>query len=105
MAEKQIAGFTIDVDGEGYLTNSDQWTKEIAVELAKEEGINELTDVHWKVIDFVRESTKEHGQSPTIRKITKSGAASTKELYALFPGGPGKKAAKIAGAPKPVGCV
>lgn len=105
MSTRTLAGVEIEIDEQGYMTNLDQWTKDIAVALAVEEGIDELTDQHWKVIAFVRKETKESGQAPTIRKINKKGGVPTKELYALFPDGPGKKAAKIAGVPKPVGCV
>ncbi len=105
MTEKTIAGVNVEVDDDGFLKNPDQWTKEIAVEIAKAEGFAELSDLHWKVIDFMRNDYKEKGVSPTVRRITKNSGVTTKELYKLFPGGPGKKAAKIAGVPKPVGCV
>jgi len=103
--QKEIAGKTVQVDAEGYLLNMDDWTKAIADAIAQEEGIMELTDKHWQVIDFIREDTKENGQSPSIRRITKHSGISTKELYELFPEGPGKKSSKIAGVPKPVSCV
>ena len=104
MAGKLLAGKTVDVDEEGFLTNPTDWLESMASELAKEEGI-ELSDAHWKVIRFMRDDFKAKGQIPTIRRITTSGAATTKELYSLFPGGPAKKAAKIAGLGKPQGCV
>ncbi len=105
MAEKKIAGFTVEVDPEGFMTKPEQWTKEIAVALAKEEGIDQLTDGHWKVIEFMRKDFQEKGVVPTIRRINKVGGIDIKELYALFPNGPAKKAAKIAGLGKPQGCV
>ncbi len=105
MPVKEIAGVQVEVDDEGFMTNPDQWTKEIAAELAKEEGIEELTDGHWKVIEFMRKDFKEKGTVPTIRRINKVGGVPTKELYTLFPNGPAKKAAKIAGLSKPQGCV
>ena len=105
MPVKEIAGAQVEVDDEGFMTNPDQWTKEIAAELAMEEGIEELTDGHWKVIEFMRKDFKEKGTVPTIRRINKVGGVPTKELYALFPNGPAKKAAKIAGLSKPQGCV
>ena len=104
MALKTLAGQSVEIDAEGFLANPNDWTEAMALDLAKEEGI-ELTDPHWKVIRFMREDFKTKGQSPTIRRITTSGAATTKELYSLFPGGPAKKAAKIAGLGKPQGCV
>ncbi|MDI3525875.1 MAG: dissimilatory sulfite reductase related protein [Tenuifilum sp.] len=103
MAEKVIAGVTVNVTEDGYLTDPNQWTKEIAVEIAKEEGI-ELTDKHFEVINFIREKTL-NGESLTIRTIGKSGIVDTKGFYQLFPGAPLKKATKIAGVAKPSSCV
>ena len=103
MAEKVFAGVTVTVTDDGYLTDSSQWTKEIAVEIAKEEGIN-LTDLHFAVINHLRERVLK-GESLTIRSIGKSGVVDTKGFYELFPGAPLKKATKIAGVAKPVSCV
>jgi TusE/DsrC/DsvC family sulfur relay protein len=105
MPQKQFRNVTIEVDAEGFMTSQAQWTRDIASEIAREEGIAELTPAHWKVIEFMQKEFKETGQAPTIRKLNKTGVASTKELYDLFPGGPAKKAAKIAGLKKPEGCV
>lgn len=105
MAKKTIANQEVEVDDQGFMKNLDEWSKELAEAIAKEEGITALTEKHWQVIEFVRQVTKETKASPTVRKISKQSGINTKELYELFPGGPGKKAAKIAGAPKPVGCV
>jgi len=102
--QKQIAGTTIDVDDEGYLTNHTQWTREIAAALAQEEGIT-LSDAHWKVLDFIDRDFKEKGVVPGMRRMNKIGGIPTKELYSLFPDGPIKKAAKISGYPKPASCV
>jgi TusE/DsrC/DsvC family sulfur relay protein len=106
MATKVIAGVTVQVNDEGFLTNPAEWTQDIAVEIAKEEGIVTLSDAHWKVIDYCRESSKGlGGKSPTLRQITTGTGVSTKELFALFPKGPAKKVAHIAGLGKPEGCV
>ena len=105
MPQKQFGNAVVDVDAEGFLTNFAQWTREVAAAIAKEEGIAELTPDHWKVIEFMHKEFKETGQAPSIRKLNKSGVISTKELYEIFPGGPAKKAAKIAGLKKPEGCV
>ena len=104
MPDKQIAGTTIDVDDTGYMTNLDQWNKEIAAELAKEVDINSLSDKHFEVINYLQEEYKKDA-SLTIRKIGKSGVVDIKEFYILFPDGPLKKASLIAGIPKPVGCI
>lgn len=103
MAEKVYAGKTVSVTDDGYLTDPNQWTKEIAIEIAKEEGI-ELTDKHFAVIDYIREKTLK-GEALTIRAIGKSGVVDTKGFYDLFPGAPMKKASRIAGIAKPSSCV
>lgn len=101
---KTIAGSSIDVNEEGYLTDMGQWNEAIAAAIAAEEGIGSLSDAHWKVIRHLREQQAK-GVALTIRGLGKSGVVSTKELYDLFPGGPLKKSSKIAGIPKPVGCI
>ena len=103
MAQKTIAGNTVETTEEGYLQDHTQWNEDIAKELAKEEGI-ELTDEHFKVLNFLREKYEE-GANLTIRKVGKSGITDIKGFYKLFPGGPLKKASKIAGIPKPTSCV
>lgn len=106
MATRVIAGKTVQVNDEGFLTNSAEWTKEIGAEIAKEEGVAALTDAHWQVIDFCRATAPSlGGKSPTLRQITTGANVSTKELFALFPKGPAKKIAHIAGLGKPEGCV
>ena len=105
MPTKQLGPVTVDVDAEGYMTDFSQWTRDVAAAIAKEEGIAELTATHWKVIEYIHKEFKENGQVPSIRKLNKSGVIGTKELYEIFPGGPAKKAAKIAGMRKPEGCV
>ena len=90
---------------EGFMTDHNQWTKDVALELAKQEGIEVLTPEHWKIIDFCRATGMSSGKSPTLRQITTGTGISTKELFALFPKGPAKKVAKIAGLGKPEGCV
>lgn len=90
---------------EGFMTDPSKWTKEIAEVLAKQEGIETLTPDHWKIIDFCRLTGMSSGKSPTLRQITTGTGISTKDLFALFPKGPAKKVAKIAGLGKPEGCV
>jgi dissimilatory sulfite reductase related protein len=102
--KKQIAGIEVDVNEEGYLTDPSQWTEAIAHEIAKEESVGPLTEAHLKLIKYLREQ-QAAGQALTIRGIGKSGVVTTKEFYDLFPGGPLKKASKVAGIPKPVGCI
>ena len=103
MEKKEFAGVMIDVNEEGYMTNPDQWTEEIARAIALEEGI-ELIEQHFAVLDFIRKRVNA-GDSLTIRSINKSGVVDTKTFYQLFPGAPLKKATKIAGVPKPTSCI
>ncbi len=105
MPTADIAGVTVDVNEEGYMTNPSHWTREIGAAIAAELGIAEMTDGHWKVIDFLQKDYTEHGQMPTIRRVKNAGGIPTKELYDLYPNGPLKKASKIAGLPKPASCV
>ena len=95
----------ISFNEEGFMTNKSQWTKEIAIVIAQQEGIAPLTDAHWKIIDFCRKTGEASGKAPTLRQITDGAGVSTKELFALFPKGPAKKVAKISGLGKPEGCV
>ena len=103
MAQKTYSGITVDVNKEGYFTNPSQWTKEIAVEIAKEEGL-ELTEKHFAILDYLREK-QQKGETLTIRSVGNSGIVDIKGFYGLFPGAPMKKAAKVAGIPKPASCV
>lgn len=101
--EKTIANKNVRVNHEGFMEDFSQWDQNVAHEIAREEGI-ELTDNHWKVINFIQDQHR--NEVPlTIRKIGKSGVVDIKGFYGLFPGGPLKKASKIAGIPKPVSCI
>ena len=105
MPTRTLAGTTVDVNEEGFFTEPTEWTEDMAVELAKEAGIDELTPDHWKVLEFMRSQYFEKGTGPTVRVLGKTSGVSVKELYLLFPKGPAKMAAKIAGIPKPRGCI
>ncbi len=100
-----IADAPVDIDGEGFLTDPEQWTDDIARGIAAENGIPELTDRHWLVVRFMRERYLSTGTAPTIRSLGKESGVSIKELYELFPKGPAKLAAKVGGIPKPKGCI
>ncbi len=99
------AGQTVEVNDEGFLTNSEHWTPEVAGAIAEEVGIGPLTDEHWKVITFCREDAAQQGTPPGLRRISKLSGVNMKDLYRLFPKGPGKLAARISGLPKPQGCI
>jgi dissimilatory sulfite reductase related protein len=105
MTTKTILNWTVHVNDEGFLTTPDEWTREIAEAIAREEGIAELGAAHWRVIDYCRANATNTGKSPTLRQITTNTGVTTKEMFALFPKGPAKKVARIAGLGKPEGCV
>lgn len=98
-------GHKVDVNPEGFLLDSAQWSPAVAEAIAEEVGITPLTERRWKVITFCREDAAREGQSPGLRRIAKLSGVDMKELYQLFPKGPGKLAARIAGLPKPTSCV
>jgi tRNA 2-thiouridine synthesizing protein E len=105
MSTMTYAGTAVDVDGEGFLADPSQWDEGIAAAIAAEAGVGELTERHWLVVNFMRRTYLESGAAPSIRTLGKASGVSIKELYALFPKGPAKLAAKIAGVPKPRGCI
>ena len=105
MSTVLLAGQNIEVDGEGFMLNPDQWTPEVATEIARDAGIDPLTEKHWQVLDFCRRDNAAKGTPPGVRRITKQTGISTKEIYALFPKGPGILSAKISGLTKPKGCI
>lgn len=111
MATIAIAGKNIEVDEDGYLANLDDWSEDVANALAASEQI-EMSPNHWEVVNFLREYYMEYKIAPMIRILTKEigkklgkEKGNTKYLYELYPGGPAKQACKIAGLPKPTGCV
>jgi TusE/DsrC/DsvC family sulfur relay protein len=99
-----IAGRSVHVDDEGFLTVYDEWDEDLAKHLAAQIGID-LTDAHWTAIRFLRADYATQGETATIRRVTVVGGVPTKELFTLFPKKPAKKMAYIAGLPKPHGCV
>jgi tRNA 2-thiouridine synthesizing protein E len=105
MTTKELAGTAVEVNDEGFFTHPDEWNEAMAEVLAKEEGIDTLTEKHWQVIRFMRKEYLEKGTGPTVRALGKTSGVTVKELYELFPKGPAKIAAKIAGIPKPRGCI
>jgi tRNA 2-thiouridine synthesizing protein E len=105
MATRTLAGQNVQVNEEGFMVAPEEWSREVAIELAREEGIEQLTEQHWKIIDFCRQTATESGNAPTLRQITTGTGISTKELFALYPKGPAKKVARISGLGKPEGCV
>jgi len=100
-----IDGRTYEVDEDGFLQEPERWDEEVAKDFASTEAVEELTEGHWKVINYIRGYYVEFGIAPMIRKLCKETGYKLKEIYELFPSGPAKGACKLAGLPKPTGCV
>jgi tRNA 2-thiouridine synthesizing protein E len=105
MPVKVYAGTDVTVSDEGFFDDPRQWSEEMAPQIAQEAGIGTLTPQHWQVVRFMRHEYAEKGTGPSVRALSKTSGVSIKELYQLFPKGPAKLAAKIAGIPKPRGCI
>ena len=105
MSTITLAATDVELNDEGFFVHPEQWSEGMAAELARREGIEQLTDKHWQVIRFMRDEFFAKGTGPTVRVLGKTSGVSVKELYQLFPKGPAKIAAKIAGIPKPRGCI
>ena len=105
MTSTTIAGHAVEVNAEGFFDDPEQWSEDMVPELARAEGIDQVSDRHWQVIRFMRSEYESKGTGPTVRVLGKTSGVSVKELYELFPKGPAKVAAKIAGIPKPRGCI
>jgi len=95
----------VELTSDGFFEHPERWSEGMVPALAQREGIGDLTDPHWTVIRFMRSEYLEKGTGPTVRILGKASGVSIKELYRLFPKGPAKTAAKIAGIPKPRGCI
>ena len=105
MSNTTIADTEVELNDDGFFVNPEQWTEDMAPELARRDGIDELTDAHWTVIRFMRAEYFDKGTGPTVRALGKTSGVTVKELYQLFPSGPAKVAARISGIPKPRGCI
>jgi tRNA 2-thiouridine synthesizing protein E len=95
----------IEVDEDGFMQEPDLWNEEVALALASTEGVADLTDEHWKVVNYLRDYYAEFQIAPMIRKLCKETGFPLKKIYELFPSGPAKGACKVAGLAKPTGCV
>ena len=101
----EVEGKKYDVDEDGFLQEPKLWNEEVAKAFAHSEAINQLTDEHWKVINYIRTNYLQFGIAPMIRKLCKETGFKLNDIYKLFPSGPAKGACKLAGLPKPTGCV
>jgi tRNA 2-thiouridine synthesizing protein E len=105
MATFTHGNVTVGVDEDGFMLEPTVWNDAVAGALANSEGIDALTDDHWKVVHYLRNYYLQFGVAPMIRKLCKETGFDLKTIYTLFPSGPAKGACKIAGLPKPTGCV
>ncbi len=96
---------SIEVDEDGFMLEPDQWNEEVAKAIATTEGVNELSEEHWKLVHYLRNYFLQFGVAPMIRKLCKETGFDLKKVYELFPSGPAKGACKVAGLAKPTGCV
>lgn len=96
---------TFELDGDGFMLEPERWSKALAEVIAQADGIENLTENHWKVIDIIRRNYEEKGMAPMVRVICKETGLKLKEIYELFPLGPARGACRVAGLPKPDGCV
>lgn len=105
MAKATLGGVEIEVDEDGFIQEPDKWNKEIAEDLAKMEQAFPMGDDHWKIVNYLRNYYTKYGIAPPIRMLVKQTGIDLKTIYELFPSGPAKGACKVAGLPKPTGCV
>ena len=101
----EFKGKSFNVDEDGFIDDFNTWEREWVDYVKESEGISELTEEHWKVIDILQDYYKKNGIAPMVRILSKVTGFKLKYIYELFPSGPGKGACKMAGLPKPTGCV
>jgi len=101
----EIDGKTFEVDGDGFLRDPYQWNNEVAQLFARYDGIESMNDRHWAIVQIIRNNFEEKGMAPMIRTICKETGIKLREIYELFPLGPARGACRVAGLPKPDGCV
>lgn len=100
-----LASLGVKFDEDGFLEDPEVWTEEIALAIAATEDVPEMTEEHWKLVNYLRNYFQTYGVAPMIRKLVKDTGCDLQRIYELFPSGPAKGACKIAGLPKPTGCV
>lgn len=105
MASIEIEGRVFDVDGDGFLADPNIWDVEVARLIAKFDGIEDMNEKHWSVVNIIRKNWEEKGMAPMIRVICQESGLRLREIYELFPLGPARGACRVAGLPKPDGCV
>jgi tRNA 2-thiouridine synthesizing protein E len=105
MEIRDLGGKRLEVDEDGFIQDPAAWDKQVAAALAKTEGVDEMSENHWKLVNYLRNYYLEFEMAPMIRKLCKESGFKLSEIYEMFPSGPAKGACKVAGLPKPTGCV
>lgn len=105
MAKKMLGGIEIEIDEDGFIQEPGKWSTAVAEDLAKDENAYPMGEDHWKVIDYLRDYYLKYEIAPPIRMLVKQTGIDLKSIYKLFPNGPARGACKVAGLPKPTGCV
>jgi len=101
----QVGDKTVDFDNDGFMVDAGLWDDEVARAIAGEEGIEEMSEDHWRIVKFIREYWEEHGLAPPVRLICQELGIGVRQIYKLFTAGPARGACRVAGLPKPDGCV
>ena len=105
MATQEIEYKSLDFDGDGFLSDPNIWNDEVALLIARYDGIEEMNDKHWAIVNIIRKNWEEKGMAPMVRTICQETGVRLREIYELFPLGPARGACRVAGLPKPDGCV
>jgi TusE/DsrC/DsvC family sulfur relay protein len=105
MTKAALGGVEIEIDEDGFIQEPDKWSKDVAEDLAKTENASPMGEEHWKLVNYLRDYYIKFGIAPPVRMLVKQTGLDLKKIYQLFPGGPAKGACKVAGLPKPTGCV
>jgi tRNA 2-thiouridine synthesizing protein E len=105
MPQLAVGTLTVELDEEGFLEDHSRWNEDVAKALAITEHVEELTEEHWRMINYIREYYEEYEVAPMVRKMVRDTGFDRDKIYVLFPAGPRKGACKIAGLPKPTGCI
>jgi TusE/DsrC/DsvC family sulfur relay protein len=105
MAQLKVGEIFLDLDEDGFIQQPEKWDQKVALALAETEGVTNLTEEHWKLVNYLRDYYQKFGVAPMIRKLCKETGLKLNQIYELFPSGPAKGACKVAGLPKPTGCV
>ncbi len=100
-----LGGIEIELDEDGFMQEPDKWSRALAEELAKSENAYPMDENHWKIVDYIRAYYLKFGVAPPIRMVVKKTGIEMKQIYQLFPSGPARGACKVAGLPKPTGCI